>query len=235
LVLLRLEYGKRGKRMKKYRVGLALFSVALCALLLFCPPTSYASPMTITFVNTGGQSSDGEYVYPYNFNFTGYSGTYQLMCISFANPVSGGESWQVNLTPVSTQANGSIYVEEAYLFNIAATAGGNQTTIAEAQWAAWWLNDAADLTTIQSDINSLGTPFANAVGGYETAAASALASNYSNLDVYVPVSGSQPNGDPLPQYFIGVAPGVPEPSSYLLFGTGLFGLAALWLRRRKIA
>ena len=223
--------------MRKFSFGVVLFSVTLCTLLLLCPPKGYADTVTLTLESVGGQSSGSDYVYPYNFSFDGSATTTPLMCISYENTVYVGESWQATLVPVTGSGNVQ-YVEAAYIFSLAAAPGASATTIAEAQWANWELFDPNDSTLLanlpagyQSDINTI------------LADASSFATNnlnttlYPNLDIFIPVSGTQNAGDGLPQFFVGdpEPSDTPEPSSYLLFGTGMLGLAFLGFRRRCIA
>ena len=222
--------------MKKFSYGIVLFSVALCALLLLCSPKVYAETITLTLESVGGQSSGPDYVYPYNFSFNGSSTLTPLMCISYENTIYVGESWQATLAPVTGSGNAQ-YVEAAYIFSLAAAPGASAKTIAEAQWANWEFFDPNDPTLLgnlpagyQSDINTI------------LANASSFATNnlnttiYPNLDIFIPIAGTQNTGDGLPQFFVGdPQPDAPEPSSYLLFGTGMFGLAFLGFRRRCVA
>jgi len=224
--------------MKKFRLGLALFSVAICTLLLLCPPMGYADTMELTLVNVGGQSSGtitGDYVYPYNFSFNGSTALTPLMCISYENEIYFGESWTATLIPVTGSGNPQ-YIEAAYIFSLAAAPNASANTIAVAQWANWELFDENDATLL-----------ANLPGGYQTqiktmtadAVAFAKANpnaNFPNIDIFIPNAGTQSTGG-LPQYFVGdpVENETPEPSSYLLFGTGLLGLAAISYRRRSVA
>jgi hypothetical protein len=223
--------------MKKFSFGTVISSVVLCALLLLCTPKGYAGTITLKLESVGGQSSGPDYVYPYNFSFNGSAATTPLMCISYENTVYVGESWQATLVPVTGSGNVQ-YVEAAYIFSLAAAPGASAKTIAEAQWANWELFDPNDSTLLgnlpagyQSDINSI-------LAIAETFATNNLNTTlYPNLDIFIPVSGTQNTGDGLPQFFVGdpEPSDTPEPNSYLLFGTGMLGLTFLGFRRRCVA
>jgi hypothetical protein len=222
--------------MKKFSFGIVLFSVALCALLLLCPPKSYAGTITLKLESVGGQSSGPDYVYPYNFSFDGSATLTPLMCISYENTIYIGERWQATLVPITGSGNPQ-YVEAAYIFSLAADPGASAKTIAEAQWANWEFFDPNDLTLLgnlpagyQSDINTILADAASfATNNLDTAL-------YPNLDIFIPISGTQNEGYGLPQYFVGdPVSDAPEPSSYLLFGTGMLGLAFFGFRRRCVA
>jgi hypothetical protein len=227
--------------MKIISFGIVLFSAALCALLLLCPPKGYAETVTLTLESVGGQSSGantGVYVYPYNFSINGSTTTTPLMCISYENEVYIGESWQATLVPVT----GTQYVEAAYIFSLANASGASAKTIAEAQWANWELfdpNDQALLgnlpTGYQGDINNM------LLAALAFAQTDPRTSQFANFSIFIPVDGTQPNGDDIPQTFFGDPPNfggppdAPEPSSYLLLGTGMLGLAFLGFRKRYVA
>ena len=68
----------------------------------------------------------------------------------------------------------------------------------------------------------------------EAAYGSEPTSFYSDFVIYVPVAGSQPSGDPVPQELIGNAP-APEPGTLVLLGTGILGLAGFLYRKRRSA
>jgi hypothetical protein len=230
--------------MKKYNIGLILFVSALCTLLLLCPVKGYADTTTVTLVSVGGQTSGTNpdvYVYPYYFSFEG--STTPLMCISYENEIYMGESWTANMVPVK---GNELYVEAAYVLAMAAAPGASANTVAVAQWANWELFDPNDPNLL-----------ANLPAGYQPqidtmlATAANFAKNninttdFPNIDIFIPIDGSQSEGG-TPQTFVGdplPADGTgnggtldtgPEPSSYLLFGTGLLGLAALLWRKKCV-
>ena len=221
--------------MKKFNAGLALLVVAVCTLLSLNPGNAYADTVTLTFVNPGGQSSDGIYVYPYNFSINGSPTLTPLMCLSFTQEIYQGESWQAIFEPVLGNTQ---YEEAAYIFSQATAPGASSDTIAEAQWANWVLFDAGAGSSVPSQYQGdVTTLLGNAATYVATNPDSSL---YFNLEVYVPIAGSQPVGDGLPQTFIGdtsfgSGPPVPEPGGLVLLGTGMLGLAASWYRRNKIA
>lgn len=228
--------------MKKFRTSIVLSIFAVCGL--FCGSLSArADTMTVTLVSVGGQSSgavQGEYVYPYNFSFDGSATTTPLMCISYEQEIYFGESWTATMTQVSGNA---LYVEAAYILAQAAAPGATANTVAVAQWANWELFDPNDPKLL-----------ANLPGGYQPqidsllAVASSFAANnvnttdFPNIDIFTPLSG-WPANDGYPQIFVGDPTGgpnfppelAPEPGSFILFGSGLLGIAGFLYRRRRLA
>jgi hypothetical protein len=214
--------------MKKFSFGLILFSVALCALL-FCPQKGYADTITLQLVSVGGQSSGSDYIYPYNFSFNGSTELTSLMCISYENTIYFGETWQATLVPVTGSGNPQ-YLEAAYIVSLAAAPGASANTIAVAQWANWELFDPND-PNLKANLPAGYQPQIDAM--LDEASASTT-TNYPNIDIFIPIDGTQSTGGE-PQFFVGDPPDAPEPSSYLLFGTGLLGLAVLGFRKRCAA
>jgi hypothetical protein len=215
--------------MKKFNVGLALLVVAVCALL-FSPVNAYADTVTLTLKSVGGQSSGPDYVYPYNFSIDGSSTLTPLMCLSFNEEIAIGESWKATIEQV---AGNTEYEEAAYIFSLASAHGASQTTIADAQWANWELFDSGASSSLPGSVNQADvTTILDNAAAYVSA--NPHSSLYSNLEVFIPVAGSQPWGDGTPQTLIGDSP-TPEPGSLLLLGTGMLGLAVFVYRRRRIA
>jgi hypothetical protein len=197
--------------------------------------------MTLTLVSVGGQTSGTNpevYVYPYNFSFNSSTELTPLMCISYENEIYMGENWQATLVPVTGSGNKQ-YLEAAYIFSLAAAPGATANTIAVAQWANWELFDPGD-SNLTNNLPSGYQPQIDTL----LAQASAFAVNnvnttdFPNIDIFIPVAGTQPSGDDYPQMFVGDPdpPGdAPEPGSFILFGSGLLGLAGLIFRKRCIA
>jgi hypothetical protein len=190
--------------------------------------------VTLKLESVGGQQSDGDYVFPYNFSYNGSAFTVPLMCVSYYDHISVGESWTATITQI---AGNTQYEEAAYIFSLAAAPGASADTIAEAQWANWDLfetneSSAAFLSgVVPSNYQSDVTTILNNATSY--VAANPNSSLYSDYEVFIPLSG-WPSGDSTPQTFIGDSP-TPEPGSLVLLGTGMLGLATTLYRRKRIA
>jgi hypothetical protein len=225
------------KEMKKLNVVLALMVVAVFAVLSLNPLKAHADTVTMALENTGGQSSGGEYVYPYYFNVNNGSTTAPLMCLGYYNEIQPGESWTATIEQITGNAE---YEAAAYIFSQASAPSATNSQsdqIAIAQWSNWALFETqkspADFlsevvpTQYQGEVTSL----LDAAAAYVLANPSS--SLYSQYQMYVPSSG-WPSGSDTPQTFIGDAP-TPEPGSMILLGTGMFVLAAFWFRRKRLA
>lgn len=154
--------------------------------------------------------------------------------------------------------------EDAYLDSVILTSGASATTITDAQWADWALGDPSlfapptpanaftgpynftsmtnELTTLglnkvngnNNDIAGIESQYENAYKFVATNTLTSDAKFYNAYQLYIPVSGTQTKGDGTPQSYMG--PIVPEPSSFILFGSGLLTTAgALYRRRRRSA
>lgn len=228
-------------RLKWY--GLA----AMACCLAVIPRSSFADTLhftgsTGTTVNVGSETA---YVYPYDFSVNGSSTTTQLMCISFADEITTGETWNVNVESISQAAGGNStlltdYEEEAYLFSLF-TPSTSSSEDAMIQMAAWAIFDKNGVETnsdpewvnnkyqIQQLINE---------ASYETGQESA--SFYNSFYVYVPAAGLYDSNtgypDGIPQTFIGDAPppsAAPEPASLALLGTSLLGTMGVLRRKMR--
>ena len=224
----------------KKATSITIFASALCMLLSLGTQKASADSYTVDYLNDNSSTSaGGEPVGPYAFTLTDTTTNTQfatsLMCIDLNDEIAANETWAVTIATAGQL--GTPYEETAYL-NSVVTANQGKSNAALAQWAAWYLFDPSNsvfTTGTNGDIYAPGG--VGDVTAELATAASAVSSNpslYSSYEFFQPTSNTSGWTNGLPQTLVGdtnfpVSP-TPEPSTLLMLGAGLLGLAFIVFR-----
>jgi len=224
----------------KKATSITIVTSALCMMLFLGTQKASADSYTVEYLNDNSSTTaGGEPVGPYAFTLTDTTTNTQfaaaLMCINLSNEIANNETWAVTIATAGQL--GTKYEETAYL-NSVVNANQGKSSAALAQWAAWYMFDPSNsvfTTGTNGDIYAPG-----GVGDITVeiaTAAAAVSSNpslYSSYEFFQPTSDSSGWTNGLPQTLVGntsfpVSP-TPEPSTLLMLGIGLLGLAFLVFR-----
>ncbi len=196
-----------------------VFSFVLIAALLIAITPAWASPVSIQFVGVSGANQNGVYTYPYYLTID--NGAWlPVMCDDFFDRIGVGDTWQANITQLSSgdmslTRFGDLkeYQEAAYLLLQTQVVDSSQW--GNINWAVWKIFDPAADPGSQYEA---GVDYW--INQAETVDLSKI--NFSDIQIITP-TGSYG------QEFLYATP---EPGALLLLGSGFIGL---WAHRRRHA
>ena len=196
------------------------------AALSLCATSALASSVTMQLTSVGGNNAGGVYTYPYYFSINGKAPV-ALICDSYDNEVTIGETWKANVTSLLSGAglfgNQLLDYKAAGLIFKSILSGTLSANVGN--FAIWGLFS----TNAQNSAYFQSSGAAGVEAAYLALAATAPNSAYNGLVLYTPIAGTQSWGG-MPQEYIGYSP-VPEPGTITLFGTGLLSLAGMVRRK----
>lgn len=209
--------------------------LAVLIIFLLCGP-SFAGTVSLQFQNVGpGNQVGGEYTYPYFFSINGSTNLTPMLCDTYSNNISFGESWQATVTPLTASAGLWMnlpnalkdYEAAAIIFSwiLNGTVPSGQTTPGgiSGNLAIWAMFDGGRSNSGWVPADQTLINQALALTGSQSLAF------YKQFSVYTPIPGTQSSGG-TPQEFIMCngggacappAPMLPEPASLPILATGL--------------
>jgi hypothetical protein len=207
--------------------------------MLIATMTASAQTVTMNFISGEGNNSGGVYVFPYYFTINSGTHTNSLMCDTFNNEISNGESWSATILSVANLTVSNVgttefgssgvqtYLEACHLYQeeLAAYNSNNSDPEGLYNWAVWDLFTGTDPSG-----SRLSSGDETTVQGY-LSAAEALGpsldpSQFAGMYIITPTNNMAGG----PQEFFGIC-SVPEPGTLALVGIGIMGMVA-FVRRR---